>query len=199
MSFVGCVVEPTGPDHSNLFGSCFALGDPFHFVTADHVIEAAYSRGAEVLNVLGDGLDPTPAEAIFRHPAQDVAVLRVPHDGDVDPFDETIGEGAPGDAVRLFAYVGEGGEAVGRELVTEIIGRGHVGPQIGWRYSFDAFALEDAAGPAYSGSPVVSIESGRVVGILTQTASAGDAHWGVAMRLEPAASWVREIQLGCSA
>lgn len=184
--FVGAVVDPVDDERSSLYGACFAI-DTRHFVTADHVVTAGAERGARRLHVIGLGMWPTPVEAVFRHPTFDVAVLRVAHDVDVQPF-WPAPRPLVGDVVDLAALKG----ATRLELRTTVTGFGRCVPRA--PYSFAAIELADAPGRAFSGAPVIGADGG-VVGVLTQTASGGelgDEQRGIALLLEPCLSWLTE-------
>lgn len=181
--FIGAVVEPIDRERSRHFGGCFALSDPDLFVTADHVVAFAYSEGAKRLHVLGPDLEPTPVEAVFRHPRQDIAVLRAPR-ADIDPFSR-VDDPAPGEPVRLFAYNAGGGQ----QMATRV---GRFGRKRDARYSFDAFELDDAPSKAFSGTPVMSAD-GAALGVFTQIGRQAGREFGVALRLCSSEWWLQRI------
>jgi len=202
--FVGVVIEPIDEQRSRIFGACFALFDRHHFVTADHVIEAALERGAEQLHVSGPGLWPVPVEGTFRHATHDLAVLRAPHDADVEPFAE-VGEPVVGAEVRATGLAGGAWQSVTTTVAaiervsktSTAASRGTlpehlVGGSRSCRYSFPAFATADAFGRGFCGAPVRDADE-RVLGVVTLRRTIGKSVRGWAVRLAPSVDELVEI------
>lgn len=183
---VGVVCEPIDCQRSAAYGQCFSLLDTSVFVTPDHVVRDAYDRGAVTLHVVAPRLEPIRADVI-RHPAADLAILRV--EGSA-----AIAFAAPRDpdgceAVRLHAFR-DGLDSVESTVTGK---RMELGPPAR-PYRGDVFALADAFGRGFSGSPVVA-DDGRLLGMHTTTVTRNEVAQGLALRLVPHMQWIRD-QIG---
>lgn len=195
--YVGAVVDPINGERNHYFGACFAIGDGRHWMTADHVVEAALERGTDTLHVLVvERMMPAPASEVFRHPTLDVAVLRIAaHDADIDAF-TWLADAAIGDEVSLV-------DPSAREVVTTSVA-GH------WRlrrestaatrgttpapadarilaYREPIMAIPGAPGHGFSGSPVWNAD-GELVGMYS--ARDRDTDTGFALQISAAAPWL---------
>ena len=182
----GAVVEPIAHERSALFGACFAFGRPDIFVTAAHVVTAGRDRGAQALHVIGPGVDLTFVETVRCHPEQDLAVLFAPG-AEADPFRAVLD---PEPSVRAHLAAWRGGRR--EECSTTVCGEAVQVAPPECAYRFEAFALADAPGRAFSGAAVVS-DGGGVFGVLTHTARRHGLEWGVALRLASAFDWLEQV------
>lgn len=198
--FVGAVVEPIDDERSRLFGACFAI-DRQHFVTADHVIEAARERGAERLHVIGSGMPPSPVTSTFRHPSADVAVLHVEHDARIPWFD-MVGEPEGGETVRMFApatreHASAKVTGHGRRLNTTSTAHSRgTRPEHLQRsprernYSYFALKFDEAPDHGYSGSAVWGADD-ALIGLYTS--SRRGENEGFALQIATLLPWLNEM------
>jgi hypothetical protein len=208
VGFIGAVVDPIDAERSSVYGVTFALGSPSHFVTADHVIEAAHERGSEGrLHVLGPGMDPAAVSAIHRHPTMDLAVLGV-EGAEVEPFREV---GVPQVGETAYVYGVRGGRPEVRAVavqsgarmlhtVSTPLSRGTDPAPAEARellYAQPAFAIDAELDHGFSGSAVYTAE--RVLGVCTVSGLI-DGRWiGLPLQLADARDWLLQTIHGSEA
>jgi S1-C subfamily serine protease len=197
MSFIGVVSDDFTDDHAAHFGACFAWGDGRHFITADHVIEAAEERGASTLTVAGPGeaagvLLAAPVSVVARDPARDVALLRWDAEP-VEPFRYVAGP-LVGQVVGSLAFVGDSM----LQLVSRVTGLGFIrgtstaatrGSEDGAdvAYGFHGVFLVREVERGFCGAPLLGAD-GEVLGVISKTRDGR----GVASRFDQAVPWLAE-------
>ncbi len=154
-------------------GSGVVISNDGHIVTAKHVAEAA-SAGMEILIDEGDGKPRSyPAEVVAVDPVYDIAILKINRRFDRPALLEDMANLHPGDEIYNVGYPYDFGEMVGRGSIQRLHFT-YRDEDTGELVVNDAILADLPDGPGTSGSGIFLKRSGRLIGIMSATLSAGN-------------------------